>query len=165
MFDSPRRLEEQIAGLLETIRAVADGRYACIMEPGTIHFESPEPEGNEIMTLRRLLDLGAARIFTLPEQMADDLGPGPESDPFEGWDHDELLLAFVNGRVAVVVACPDAEAARGAILDPLRALVDRLLRWKGAYRLDARGRGLLFGRPKLDFVTIGHHPGASSPPV
>jgi hypothetical protein len=88
------------------------------------------------------------------EQEGD--GGGPESDPFEGWEHDELLLVFVNGKVALVVACPSAEASREPITKALHALVDRLLRWRSAWRLDERGRGLFFGRPKLQFVTVAH---------
>ena len=60
---------------------------------------------------------------------------------------DEFLLAFVNGKVALVVACPDAERAQGEVLRPLRALADRLFRLNAAWRVDEKGRGLFFGRP------------------
>jgi len=155
MFESPRRLKEDIAKLLEAIRLSTSGRYACVMDPSTILFETPEPEGREITTLRRLLDLNAKSIFELPAAMARE-DTGPAADPFEDWEHDELLLVFLNGRVAVVLACDDAEAARDMIAKALHALVDRLLRYNPAYRLSDRGRGLFFGRPKLDFVTIAH---------
>jgi hypothetical protein len=153
MFESKGRLQDDIATLLEAIRASAGGRYACVMEPERILFESPEPEGNEITTLRRLLDVGARAIFALPAAMAAE-GEGPASDPFEGWGHDDLLLVFLNGRVVLVLACPHAEAAREAIDKPLQVLVDRLLRYNPAYRLSREGKGLLVGRPRLDFVTV-----------
>ena len=137
------------------MRTAVDGRYACIMEPGSILFETPEPEGREITTLRRLLEVNAAAIFALPASMAD-AGGGPETDPFEEWQHDELCLAFVNGKVAIVMACPDAEAARDDCTRPLHVLIDRLLRLETRYHIDAKGRGFLFSQPKLDFVTIGH---------
>src|SRR5436190_22749572 len=105
MLESRNRLKEEIAGLLEAIRVTASGRYACVMDPAAILFETPEPEGREITTLRRLLDLNAKVIFDLPASLARD-DSGPDSDPFEGWEHDELLLVFLNGRVAVVLACP-----------------------------------------------------------
>jgi hypothetical protein len=157
MFQSPRRLKEDIAALLEAIRVTASGRYACVMDPSAILFETPEPEGREIATLRRLLDLNMKSLFELPAAMAGE-DSGPAADPFEGWEHDELLLVFLNGRVAIVVACPDAEGSREVILTALTALVDRLLRYNESYRLNAKGRGLFFGRPKLDFVTIAHAP-------
>jgi hypothetical protein len=155
VFESSRRLKEEIQGLLGAVCHLAHGSYACIMEPGVILFESPEePEGREIMKLRRLLEVGGAAIFKLPAQMAEESGPGPESDPFEGWEQDDLLLVFVNGRVALAIVCPDAEGPREDLMKPLRALVDRLLRYKETYRFDPKGRGLFVGRPKLDFVTI-----------
>jgi hypothetical protein len=157
MFESSRRLEEEIRGLLGAIRTLAEGRYACLMEPGVILFECPEPEAREIVNLRCRLELQAKEIFALPAAMSSEDG-GPETDPFEGWEHDELLLAFVNGRVALVLACPRAEAAREEIERPLRALVDRLLRYREAYRFDLSGRGLFLGRPKLDFVSVGRRP-------
>jgi hypothetical protein len=153
MFESRARLKDDIERLIEAIRVAADGRYACVMEPGTILFETPEPEGREIATLRRLLDLHSTSIFALPAAMERE-GAGPETDPFEGWEHDDLLLVFLNDRVALALACGDAEAGRAAIEKPLRILVDRLLRYNPAYRMDQRGRGFFAGRPKLDFVTI-----------
>ena len=66
-------------------------------------------------------------------------------DAFSGWADDEFLVAVLNERVALVVACPDAEALKAKVDPPLRVLVDRLLRWKAAYRIDAQGRGLFVG--------------------
>jgi hypothetical protein len=154
MFDSRGRAREDIATLLEAILVTAGGRYAALLDTtGAILFETPEPEGNEVATLRRLLDLHTKAIFALPAAMAS-AGPGPDADPFDGWEHDELLLVFLNRRVALVLASPSAERAREATDAPLRILVDRLLRFDPAYRLNTEGRGLFFGRPQLDFVTI-----------
>jgi hypothetical protein len=151
MFESSRRLREDIDGLLEALRRKVAGRYACVMEPGRILVESGAAE--DAAPLRALLESQGPAIFALPAAMESEAGP--ETDPFEGWDQDELCLAVVNGKVAVLTACPDAEAAREAILPALTALVDRLLRLDGRYRLDPKGRGLFFGSPKVDFVVIG----------
>ena len=75
-------------------------------------------------------------------------------DLFSDWTEDEFLLAVVNGKVGVLVACADAarlEADSGRLL---QALVDRLLRLDPAWRVDAKGRGLFFGAPRLDTVVI-----------
>lgn len=78
-------------------------------------------------------------------------------DVFEGWDDGEFVLAFLNGRVAVVLACPEAEPVRDQLMKPIELLADRLLRYDQSYRVDRRGRGLLFGRPKLDLIVVGRH--------
>ena len=105
MFESRERLADDIRRLLDAVRQEARGRYACLMEPGRILFEAPEPEEREEWALRRLLEERSAALFSLPRSMA---GEGPAEDLFEGWETDEFLLAFVNGRVALAVACPDA---------------------------------------------------------
>jgi len=151
MFESSRRLREDIDGLLEAVRQRVDGHYACVMEPGRILAETGELE--PAAPLRALLEANGPAIFALPSAMGTE--PGPESDPFDGWEQDEVCLAVVNGKVAVLVACPDAESAREAMMPALKALVDRLLRLDGRYRLDEQGRGLFFGSPKVDFVVIG----------
>ena len=76
-------------------------------------------------------------------------------DAFTDWHEDQFLLAFLNQRVVLVVACPDAEALkeRAAALWPVWA--DRVLRFDERYRIDPKGRGLLFGSPRLDLVVIG----------
>jgi len=154
VFESSRRLKEDVQGLIEAVRVAASARYACVMEPGRILYESPEPEGQPIATLRRLLELNGAEVFALPGAMAQEEGPGPQADPFEGWEHDELCLAFLNGKVAVIIACPNAEAGREAATKALHILMDRLMRLEPRYRMDGRGRGFFFGQPKLDFVTV-----------
>ena len=138
--------------ILEAIRGLAEGRYACVVEPKGILFESPEPEGREAWALRRFLEDKCAALFAIPRAMADgtDL-----DDAFEEWQQDEFLMAFINGRVALVVACPEAEPLRERAFPLLKALADRLFRYNETYRLDPEGRGLFVGRPRLDIVVVG----------
>ena len=152
MFESHERLSEQIRMILAALADLAAGSYACLLEPKGILFEYPEPEERETWALRRLLEERSAALFSLPGSMA---GEGPAEDLFEGWDHDDFLLAFVNGRVALAVACPDAEAVKDAVMRPLRALADRLFRYNETWRLDEKGRGLFVGRARLDVVVVG----------
>jgi hypothetical protein len=152
VFESRERLADDILHLLDAVRQEAGGRYACLMEPGRILFESPEPEDRAGWTLRRLLEERSAALFSLPHSMA---GEGPAVDLFEGWEQDDFLLAFVNGRVALAIACPDAEAVRDAVMRPLRALADRLFRYNETWRLDERGRGFFLGSARLDVVVVG----------
>jgi hypothetical protein len=153
MFESRERLAEEIHRLLNGLREAAGGRYACLLtRAGGLLFESPEPDGREVWALRRLLEERAAALFAIPAGMASG---APMVDAFEGWDHEELLLAMINERVALVLACPAAEEARQIVFRPLKALVDRLLRYEPSFRMDARGRGFFFSRPKLDLIVIG----------
>ena len=152
MFESSRRLSAEVLELLEAVRGLGGGRYACVVEPKGILFESPEPEGREAWALRRFLEDKCASLFAIPTAMAagTDL-----DDAFEEWHQDEFLLAFINGRVALVVACPDAESLRERAFPLLKVLTDRLLRYNETYRLDPQGRGLFIGRPRLDIVVVG----------
>ena len=159
MFESRARLVEEIRGLLAAVRVAAAGRYACVLDRSRVLFEDP-PSSEEREAVRRFLESRSAALFALPGQLADE---GPMEDAFAGWDADEFLLAFLNGRVAVAVACPDAERARDQAARPLRALADRLLRYDQSYRLDAQGRGLFFGRARIDLVVVGP-PGANPVP-
>ena len=154
MFESHERLKQDIASMLGSLRTGASGRYACIVDPKGILFESPtEPEDREGWALRRLLNERREALFRLPAALES----GSEmEDVFEGWGHDELLLAFVNGRVAVVVTCAEAEPLKEASRQPLAVLADRLLRFNPSWRLDERGRGFFFGRPRLDLVVVRH---------
>jgi hypothetical protein len=156
MFDSRARLVEQIGDLLEAIRVRSGGRYACLLEPGRVVFERAAPEWREAWMLRGLVDQHKQALFSIPNSMASG---EPMEDVFAGWDEDEFLLAVINGRVALVVACPEAEAARSGALPILRALADRLLRYDESYRMDTRGQGFFLGRPKLDLVVIGRPSG------
>jgi hypothetical protein len=160
VIDKPERLRADIAGLLDGIRASLSGRYACVLEPAGIRFESPEPADPGSEALRRRLVASAVELFTLPDRLASGQ---PFEDLFESCSSDELLLAILNERVALVLDCKDAEAARAAIRKPLLALADRLFRFNPAWRMDRRGRGFFFGRPKLDLVVIGRpgEPGAA----
>ena len=60
----------------------------------------------------------------------------------------------MNGRVAVVVACPDPEALEKEAGRLLKVLVDRMIRYNAAWRADEKGRGLFFSRPRLDTVVV-----------
>jgi hypothetical protein len=156
VFDSRERLAEQIDGLLEAIRQHAGGRYACLLEPERVVFERAAPEWRESWTLRRLVEQHKEALFAIPSRMASG---EPMEDVFAAWEDDEFLLAVINGRVALVVACPEAEAVRARSQSLLKALADRLLRYNESYRMDERGRGFFLGRPKLDLVVIGRSDG------
>lgn len=151
---SEASLREDVSHLVGVIRDLAGGRYACLLDRTGILMEDPEPEEPEVRALRQRLEAAIEALFALPAAMA---GEGPEEDVLAGWDHDDVFLAFLNGKVALVVACPSAEGAREALMKPLKALADRLLRWRETYRLDERGRGFFFGQPRLDIVTLGRH--------
>ena len=64
------------------------------------------------------------------------------------------MLAFLNGRVALLVACDEAEAAREQAERLFTTLADRLLRLEPSWRVDAKGRGLFFGRPRVDWIVV-----------
>jgi hypothetical protein len=154
VFEPGAQLEKNILDLMAAILDLGDGRYACLVERSGIVLEIPEAEGGPILALRRVIDARAASILGLAAALA---GGGDMEDAFSGWADDEFLVAVLNERVALVVACPDAETLKGEVDPPLRALVDRLLRWKAAYRFDAQGRGLFVGRPRLDVIVVGGH--------
>jgi len=80
-------------------------------------------------------------------------------DLFEDLEGDGFFLAFLNGRVGVLVACPDAQRLEDESGRLLEVLADRLLRLNPAWRLDERGRGLFVGAPRLDTVVIGRPTG------
>src|SRR5262245_66687676 len=109
MFESRQRLEGDIVRFLAVLRELGAGRYACLMEPGGILFESEAEGAEQGWMLRQFLKEKAAALFQVPEAM--DAG-GPSEDVFADWSEDQFLLAFVNRRVAVGVACADAEALR-----------------------------------------------------
>ena len=154
VFEAKERLEQDLLDLMEAILDLGDGRYACLVERTGIILEVPEPEGGPVLALRRVIDARATAILGLAPALA---GGGEMEDAFSGWVDDEFLVAVLNERVALVVACPDAETLKAEVDPPLRALVDRLLRWKAAYRFDAQGRGLFVGRPRLDVIVVGGH--------
>jgi hypothetical protein len=113
--------------------------------------ESPaEPESGE-GRLHRLVRDHRAELLRVP---ADLQGGGEMADLFDECTADEFLLAVVNGKVGVLVACRDAARLEAESQRLLRALVDRLLRLDATWRIDERGRGLFFGSPRLDTVVI-----------
>jgi len=157
MFESRERLAEEVRGLLGALRALGQGRYTCVLEPGRLVFEEPEPDSAADWRLRRFLEAQSEALFRIPAGMASG---APLEDAFEGWEEDEFFLAFINGRVAVVMACPNAEDLRDKSMKPLKALADRLFRWEPRYRMDPEGRGFFFGRARLDVVIVGGRPEA-----
>jgi hypothetical protein len=146
-------MASDIQRLLDVIRETGDGRYACLVEPGGLLFESLPEDAGETWMLRQFLKERTGSLFTLPEAM--DAG-GPAEDVFADWSQDEFFLAFVNRRVALVVACAEAEPLREGALRPLKVLADRLLRYNQAWRMGPQGRGgFFFGRAQLDIVVVG----------
>jgi hypothetical protein len=153
VFESRARLASDIQRLLDVIREQAGGRYACLAEPAGLLFESVPEDAGDSWMLRQFLKERTAALFALPEAMASG---GPAEDVFADWTEDEFFLAFINRRVALVVACPEAEAQREAALRPLKALADRLLRYNQAWRVGPQGRGnFFFGGAQLDIVVVG----------
>lgn len=148
MLESHDKLAQDVEALLEVLLGLSGGRYACVLEPGRLAFESPAGGAEDLVAL---LTTRAAELFQLPAHMADEEAPAPPEDLFAGWEQEAFLLVFVNGRVAVVLAGVDPEGDEGGLQRPLRALVDRLLRVNPTWR----GRGFLFGSPRLDFVRVG----------
>jgi hypothetical protein len=152
IFESRSAVRQGLLEAVDAIRTLGNGRYACVLDAGAIVLESPEPEDGRSFALRQIIEERRAAIFAIPQTLAEER---PMDDVFADWHEDEFLLAFLNQRVALVVACPDAEALRegAAALWPVWA--DRVLRLDERYRIDPKGRGLLFGSPRLDLVVIG----------
>ena len=167
MFESKARLQEDVRGLLDALRGLGEGRYAALFDAKDVLMQSPDeglppqagmPFGGD---LRRLVQSRAEALFALPAALhAPDVpaegsqGGGEMPDLFEAWTEDEFFLAFLNGRVGLLVACPDAKRLEGESGKLLGVMADRLLRFNPAWRLDERGRGLFFGSPRLDTVVI-----------
>jgi hypothetical protein len=152
MFESRATLADQIERLLDGIRGMANGRYACILEPKALLFEAALGEPSSEWALRRFLEQRAEALFKIPQALASG---EPLDDLFAEWGEDEFFLAFINGRVAIVVACPEAGPLEEQAKKPIKALADRLFRYNAVWRLDERGRGLFLGRAKLDLVVVG----------
>jgi len=162
MFESKARLQEDVRGLLDALRELGGGRYAALFDAKGVLLQSPEeglpsqagmPFGGD---LRRLVLSRTEALFGLPAALRAPgvPGGGDVSDIFEAWAQDEFFLAFVNGRVGMLVACPDAKRLESESGRLLEVMADRLLRFNPAWRLDERGRGLFFGSPRLDTVVI-----------
>lgn len=150
MFESRTRLAREIVGLLGALRTTANGRYVCLLDRKTVLFEEAAEE-QPGWALRRFLEERREALFGLPVAMA---GEGPTADLFEDWSEDDFFLAFLNGKVAVVVACPEAEALREPAQRLLKALSDRVFRYEPGYRLDSQGKGFFAGRARLDVVVV-----------
>lgn len=159
MFESGDRLRTDILTLMNALLHLGDGRYACLLDRTGVLLETPEPEDGRTTALRHVIADRAASILKLAAALAEDT----DEDAFADWTEDEFLVAVLNERVALVVACPDAEALKAEADDPLRVLVDRLLRWQPAFRLDPQGRGIFVGRPRLDVIVVGAHGGGEGP--
>ena len=153
MFQPRARLEENLLDVMAAILDLGDGRYAWLVEKTGIVLEFPEEEEDgAVQALSGVIQTQATAILGLGAALA---AGGDMEDAFAGWTDDEFLVAVLNERVALVVACPDAEALKAVVDPPLRALADGLMRWKAAYRLDAQGRGLFVARPRLDVIVVG----------
>ncbi len=161
MFEAKERLSADISGLLEAIRGLARAPYACLLEPKGLVFESAEPDSTP-WVLRRFLERRLSALFRIPAALASG---EPMEDIFADWTpppgegSDEFFLAFMNGRIALVVACPEAAPLQEGTRKLLKALADRLVRYNAAWRLDEKGRGLFFGGVKLDLVVVGRTQG------
>jgi hypothetical protein len=116
-------------------------------------FESPKDSDPEFEPLRKKLLSETPALFALPRHMKDE--DPLEEDLFEDWEQDDFFLAFLNGRIAFVLACPHAEPLREALRRPLETLADRLFRYDPIYRIDDRGKGLLAGNAQLDIMVLG----------
>jgi len=156
MFESKEKLASEIEELLEALRCASDSRYACLLDTKGMLFEAPEEPASGTWPIRKLLRDRGARLFEIPGAMEHET---PIEDHFAGFDEDDFFLAFINNRVAIVIACPDAEPLQRELMRPLKALADRLLRYNETYRLDDKGGGLFFGTPKLDMVVVGRADG------
>ena len=152
IFESKPALRAGVLEAVEAIRRLGEGRYACVLDSGGIVLESPEPPDGRAFALRQIIEERRAAILAIPQALADDAAT---EDAFAEWHEDEFLLAFLNQRVALVVACPDAEALKESAAPLWPVWADRLLRYDERYRVDSKGRGLLFGSPRLDLVVIG----------
>jgi hypothetical protein len=167
MFESRTKLQEDTGRLLESLRGLAEGRYAALFDAKGVLLESPDGGGEGGWRLRRLVQSKAEALFRLPAALHTPGGAGGDRDPddppmvdlFEPWEDDEFFLAFLNGRVGILVACPDAKRLQEESGRLLTVLADRLLRYNPAWRRDEKGRGLFFGTPRLDTVVIGRPAG------
>jgi hypothetical protein len=157
MFESHEKLGGEIQKLLGALRGLGESRYACLLEPKGVLFEDADPDEAAPWGLRRFLEEHAEGLFALPRALHSEAKV--EEDVFGSWEDDGFFLVFVNGRVAVVVACPEPQALQEHAGRVLKVLVDRLVRYNTAWRADEKGRGLFFSKPRLDTVVV-EKPGA-----
>jgi len=138
MLESEAKLRRDVAEMLESLRELGAGRYAAVFDAKAVVAESPEQTSEGEWAIRRLLQTQAGPLLRLPAALH---GGDEMSDLFSDWTADEFLLAVVNGRVGVLVACADAARLEADSAPLLRALVDRLLRLDAAWRIDEKARG------------------------
>jgi hypothetical protein len=162
VFESRGRLQEDAHRLLDALRDLGEGRYAALFDSNGVLLDSPlDTSEGPSWVLRRFVQSHAEALFHIPEALhaapVDDRGEGGRDmrDLFEDLESDEFFLAFLNGRVGILVACPDAQRLEDESGNLLTVLADRLFRLNPAWRLDEKGRGLFFGSPRLDTVVIG----------
>ncbi len=151
MFESESRLRQDVLDILDSLRGLGGGSFAAVFDTRTIVAESAAEDASGAPALRRLLAGEAASLLRLPGalQRGDEIG-----DLFASFEADEFLLAVVNGKVGLLVACVDAERLEQEAKRLLRALVDSLLRLDSTWRYDEKGRGIFVGSPRLDTVVI-----------
>ena len=152
MFESREKLAVEIRRLLGALRALGDGRYVCLMEPKGVLFEEGAPDDFPPWPLRRFLQERKEALFAIPAALFSE--DGALEDVFSAWGDDGFFLVFVNGRAAIVVACADPQALAEEAGKILKILVDRMIRYNGAWRADEKGRGFFFSRPRLDTVVV-----------
>ena len=151
MFESKARLREDVGRLLDALRELGEGRYAALFDRKGVLLESPA-ESSEEWALRRFVESRGEALFRLPAALH---GGEEMKDVFEDLEADGFFMAFLNGRVGILVACDDPQLLEDHSGKVLKVLADRLLRLEPSWRLDERGRGLFFGSPRLDTVVIG----------
>jgi hypothetical protein len=160
VFESETRLRRDVVDILESLRELGGGAYAAVFDKSAVVLESASDASPSAAALRRLLQAEAGPLLRLPGVLQSGEAT---SDVFAGFEADEFLLAVVNGKVGVVVACADAGKLETDSARLLRALVDRLLRLEPAWRYDEKGRGIFFGSPRLDTVVIPRPEGEPGP--
>jgi hypothetical protein len=151
MFESASRLRKDVSEMLDSLRELAAGRYAAVFDAKEVVAESPSRTEEGEWTLRRVLQSQAGPLLRVPRALESG---EPIPDLFADFGDEEFLLAVVNGKLGVLVACADAAKLREDAARLLPALVDRLLRLEDRWRVDERGRGLFWGSPRLDTVVI-----------
>ena len=162
MFESKAGLQEDVRRLLDALRELGEGRYAALFDAKEVLLQSPDedlpPQAGKPFgeTCGGSCCPAPRRSSRLPAALRAPDGPGAGEPPdiFEAWTEDEFFLAFLNGRVGLLVACPDAKRLENESGKLLEVMADRLLRFNPAWRVDERGRGLFFGSPRLDTVVI-----------
>ena len=151
MFESATRLRKDVSEMLDALRALGSSRYAAVFDAAQVIAESPSEANEGEWALRGVLQGSAEALLRVPRALEAD---GPLEDLFSDFADEEFLLAVVNGKLGVLVACADAAKLREDAARLLPALVDRLLRLENRWRVDERGRGLFWGSPRLDTVVI-----------